>query len=433
MPKYLFLFLVFFTLVSMGLADDYSFTITGELPTVKLNPPSNIFQYDSDFVYQPRKKSLDLKTAPPIVVLNLNPPEKHQEIAYTPSKTIRLIDALDSPPDQLKEDQIFFNQDQLILFHKPVKFKLNDQKTGGIAINLISRKPLEIPEISYNSKVRTYHVPPPPKTDIVILKEERVYLMEDGVPFYPLKETTTDQSRISFGTVDLKEYRIGFSNPFLDALISNGTNRLFFKNDSIFIGAQASVNEMSALAFFPGFDFQMDLLDDTFVLRTTTELDPLPSFDFGLALLNTTPLPVINWYTTGSNILFSMGMDVFASTAYGLGVQLKNDPYLIRGATGYNFSTDAFHAMIDGKFTFNRGLFNAVISYNDGLSLHLGAAYQLIKNDPFSMNIYGNIDYKNDWLFSAGTKMRLGDVDLNVRIKFITGGLSFDVEAGYAF
>ena len=433
MRKYLFLFFVFFIHVGMGFSEDYSFTITGELPSVKMNPPSDIFQFDLDFVYQPKKTSLDVKTAPTIVVLNLNPPEEEREITYTPLKAIRLIDVLDLPPEKMLEEYIFFNQDRFILFYKPIKFTLSDQRTGGIAINLISRKALDIPKIRYNSKARTYQIPSPPNTESVTLNEERVYVIENGVPFYPLKEKTSEQARISFGTIDLKEYRVGFSNPFLDTLISNGTNHLFFKNDSVYIGAQASLDEITALANFPGFNFKMDLFDDTFVLRTTTEFDRLPSFDFGLALLNTTPLPVINWYTTGSNNLFSLGMDVFARSAYGVGIQLKNDPYLIRGATGYNFSTDAFHAMVDGKFTINRGLFNAAISYNDGISLNLGADYQLIKNDPFSMNIYGNIDYKNDWLFSAGTKIRLGDVDLNVRIKFITGGLSVDVEAGYSF
>ncbi len=433
MRNYLIAFPVILLAVIIGFSNDYSFTITGELPVSKLNAPSDIFRSTGDFGFQPRKRALDLTTAPPVVTLSLNPPEKQSEIVYSPTKSIMIIDILDPPPGKLEDDRIFFDQDRLLLFHKPIKFTLNQQRTGGIAVSLIDRKELEIPEISYNSKSRTYQIPAPPKTEIVLLEEDRVYLLEDGIGFNPLKESANEQTRISLGTIDLKTFRFGFSNPFLNALISNETNRLFFKNDSLFIGAEASLDQITALAYFPGFAFRMHLLEDTFVVRTVTEYGRLPSFDFGLALINTTPLPVINWYTTGSNNLFSLGLDLFSQSSYGLGIRLKNDPFLIQGATGYDFSNDAFHALIDGKFTFNRGLFNASLSYNNGISVNLGADYQLIKSHPFSMTIYGNIDYQKDWLFSAGTKMRLGDIDLNVKIKFITGGLSFDVEAGYSF
>ena len=364
MRNYLFALLVVFLAVSIGFSNDYSFTITGELPVSKLNVPSDFFHSTGGFGFQPKKRGLDLKTAPPIVTLSLTPPEKQSEIVYAPTKSIILIDVLDPPPDKLEEERIFFNQNRLILFYKPIKFTLNEQRTGGIAVSLINRKELEIPEISYNSKSRTYQIPAPPKTETVLLEEDRIYLLEDGIGFNPLKESENEQTRISLGTVDLKEFRFGFSNPFLDALISNKTNRLFFKNESLFIGAEASLDQITALASLPGFAFKMHLLDDTFVLRMVTEYERLPSFDFGLALINTTPLPVINWYTTGSNNLFSLGIDVFSQSSYGLGIRLKNDPFLIQGATGFDFSNNAFHAVIDGKYTFNRGLFNASLSYN---------------------------------------------------------------------
>src|SRR6056297_2563595 len=298
MRNYLFLFLIILTTVGISFSNDYSFTITGELPAIKLTPPNDIFnQLDVGFGYHPKKRELNLKISPPNVLLSLKPPEKQEEVGYTPIKSITLIDVLGTPPEQLKEEKAFFDQSLLILFHKPLKLTLAEQRTGDIAVRLINRKGLDIPEISYNSKARVYQMPSPPKTESVTLKEERFYLFEDGFGYNPLKKKESTQSRISFGTVDLKDYRVGFSNPFIEVLISNNTNRLFFKNDSFFIGAQASMNEITALAFFPGFEFKADLFDDSFLLRTVTEFEQLRSFDFGLALINTTPLPIINWYT----------------------------------------------------------------------------------------------------------------------------------------
>ncbi|MFP4462023.1 MAG: hypothetical protein ACLFQE_07485 [Thermotogota bacterium] len=398
----------------------------------KLAPPSEIFQYEWDFDYQPRKRELNLKVTAPIAILSRNAPEKQEEIAYVPKKTVGLIDIPGSLPEQLRVERAFFDS-EITLFHKPLKLSLVEQKTGGIAVTISSRKEIEFADIQYNSKVRFYQVPSPPTTVPVILEEDRIYIDENGIGYNPLKELAENQSRISIGTVDLQTYRLEFSNPFLDTLISNDTNRFFFKNDSLLIGAQASMGEITGIAFFPGFDFKTDLFDNCFVMRTVAQFERLPSFDFGLGLINTTPIPIINWYTLGTSNLFTIGVDIFARSSYGLNIRLKNNSYLIGGSTGYDFSNDGFHAMIDGKYTFDKGLFSAGLSYNDGIGLNLGTQYQLIKDHPFSMNIYGNIDYRNDWLFSAGTKIRIGDVDLNVKIKFITGGLSVDVEAGYSF
>ena len=427
-----FLFLFFLLAASIGLSNDYSFTITGELPVAKLSLPSDIFTFEGDVDYQTQKRRINLNVSPQITTLALNVPSKEKEIIYHHSKKINLIEIIDDPPEKLKEVKSFFDLENFKLVHKPLKLAPVDQKTGGISVDLVKRNEMEIPDITYNSKSRTYQIPPPPISDPVTLGEERVFLQE-GIGYDPLKVSSDYQSRIYIGTVDLEQYRIGFSNSFLDALVSNDKNRLFFKNDSLFIGAEASLDEMTAIAYFPNFEFKAELFDETFVLRTVSSVESIKSFDFGIALMNTTPLPIINWYTKGMTDLFSIGVDVFSKSSYGVGIRLKNDPFVIRGGTGYDFSNRAFHALIDGRYNFNQGLVNAAISYNKGISLGLGAEYKLISNNPFSLNICGNIDYNKDWLFSAGTKIRIGDFDLAARVKFVTGGLSVDVEAGYSF
>jgi len=424
--------MVLLMVAGIGFANDYMFTITGELPISKLKPPANVYDFDGDFGYKAQKRTLNVRVAPDITTLSLNAPSNEGEIVYTQTKMIHLIKVVNETPQKLKTERSFFNLNDFRMLHKPVKLTIADQKTGGISVSLVERYPLKIPEIVYRSKTITYRLPPPPNHEPVQLSQERVFL-QDGTKYEPIKSVHDNQSRISFGTIDLKQYRVGFSNPFVDTLISTDKSHLFFKNETLFIGAQVSLDDMTAIAYLPTFEFKTHLDDNTFVLRAVTEFDRLQSFDFGLALMNITPLPIINWYTTGSTDLFSIGLDTFSDSSYGLGIRLKNHPYLIRAGTGYNFGNEAFHAMIDGKYTVDRGLFNAAISYNDGFSLDLGAQYHLISNHPFSMSIYGNIDYMEDWLFSAGTKIRIGDIDLNARIKFITGGLSVDVEVGYSF
>ncbi|GEM_PF-6343816 len=433
MRTILFLISLLLLVMGSGFSDDYNFTITGELPVSKLTIPGNIFRIQHDFDYRPQKNTLNLINSEPIVTLMLNPPSKETDIVYAPSKKLSLIDGIRESPQKLSSEIAFFDLDRLVLIHKPQTLTLMEQKTGGITISLANRKTFQIPEIQYRSKVKFFQLPDPPRTEPVQLSQDRFYLVDSALPFNPLKLTDQSQSRISLGTIDLKIFRLGFSNPNLEAVISNESGLLFFKNESLYIGAKASLNEISASAYFPGFEFGTSLFNQVFVVRTAFNLDLLPSFDFGLALINTTPLPVINWYTTGSPFIFSIGVDLLSQNAYGIGVRLKNDPFVIRAGTGYDFSTQSFHAMVDGRYVFNNGLFNASLSYSDSITLSLGSQYQLINSNPFSMSIYGNIDYHEDWLFSAGTQLRIGDVDLNARIKFITGGLSVDVEAGYSF
>lgn len=433
MRTFLLLISLLLLAVGSGFCDDYNFTITGVLPVSKLTIPGHIFRIEYGFDYQPQKKKLYLNSSEPIVTLMLNHPTKETDIVYAPTKKLSLIDVIQDSPQRLSSEIAFFDLDKLVLIHKPHNLNLVDQKTGGIAISLTNRKNFEIPEIQYHSKARVYRLPDPPSTEPVQLIRDRFYLVDNALPFNPLKLTDQPQSRVALGTIDLKTYRLGFSNPNLEALISNDCGQLFFKNESLYLGAKASLNEIAASAYFPGFEFGTSLFDRVFVIRTAFNVDLLPSFDFGIALINTTPLPIINWYTTGSPFLFSIGVDVLSQNAYGIGVRLKNDPFVIRAGAGYDFSTQSFHTMIDGRYVFSNGLFHASLSYSDAITLSLGSHYQLIHSNPFSMTIYGNIDYHEDWLFSAGTQIRIGDVDLNARIKFITGGLSVDVEAGYSF
>src|SRR6056297_2190092 len=141
--------------VSISFSNDYSFTITGELPVSKLNPPSNLFQGKSVLIFQPEKRALMWTNAPAKVVLTVNPPDKQSEIVFLPIKSMSLITVFEPPPEKLEEERTFFDPDEWILVHKPLTFTLNEQKTGGIAVNLIHRKAMRIPEIAYNSKVRT--------------------------------------------------------------------------------------------------------------------------------------------------------------------------------------------------------------------------------------------------------------------------------------
>src|SRR6056297_3018563 len=125
MRNYLFLFLIILSIVGISFSNDYNFTITGELPAIQLTPPNDIFnQLHVDFGYQPKKRELNLKISPPNVLLSLKPPEKQEEVGYTPIKTITLIDVLGTPPEQLKEEKSFFDPGQLVLYHKPLKLTL---------------------------------------------------------------------------------------------------------------------------------------------------------------------------------------------------------------------------------------------------------------------------------------------------------------------